>query len=81
MKIIRSKPAKGKPPKIICTGCGKRAREAGVAVPDDAVGKIVGPDVVHGPDEPLKVGAIIDEDDIQPLCEDCLAVLERAEMR
>jgi hypothetical protein len=32
MKIIRGKPATGKPPKIICARCGKRADEAGVAV-------------------------------------------------
>ncbi len=45
MKIIRGMPATGKPPKIICTGCGKRADEAGVlAVPDDANIKFHGPD-------------------------------------
>jgi hypothetical protein len=34
MKVIRGKPAIGKPPEIICSVCGKRADEAGVAVPD-----------------------------------------------
>ncbi|MDE5461150.1 hypothetical protein [Bradyrhizobium sp. CSS354] len=69
MKIIRGKPAKGKPPKIICTGCGARAREAGVAVDDAAIGR--GSDVAS---------MMIEEDDMQPLCEACLAALERAEI-
>jgi hypothetical protein len=67
MKIIRGKLATGKPPKIICAGCGNRAREAGVAVPDAAVPEQDGP-------------FAIDEDDMQPLCEECLAALERAEI-
>lgn len=75
MKIIRGKPATGKPPMITCSGCGNRAREAGIAIPDDeTVGKIHGPDVVKG----FKIGAIIDEDEMQPLCESCLVALERA---
>jgi hypothetical protein len=36
MRIIRCGPENGKPPKIVCTGCGKRAAEAGCAIrPED----------------------------------------------
>lgn len=80
MRIIRSRPATGKPPKIICTGCGKQAREAGVAVPDLAVEKAHGPEF-QGPDGPISVSLIIDEDETQPLCEACLIALERAQAR
>jgi hypothetical protein len=69
MKIIRSKPATGKPPKIICNGCGKRADEAGVAVADNDVEEGRG----VGPDGPI---LLIDEDDMQPLCEECVTALE-----
>ncbi len=68
MKIIRGKPATGKPPKIICTGCGKRADEAGVAVRDSAVEK------GYGSDGPVMM---IDEDEVQPLCEGCVTILLR----
>jgi len=70
MRIIRGRPATGKPRKIICTGCGKRAVEAGIAVPHNAVEKIYGPD---GP----TIGAIVDEDEMQPLCESCVTALSR----
>jgi hypothetical protein len=73
MKIIRGKPATGKPPKIICAGCGKRADEAGVAVPDAAAEEGHG----YGPDGPIM---LINEDDMQPLCEDCVTALERTTM-
>jgi hypothetical protein len=69
MKIIRAKPATGKPPKIICNGCGKRANEAGVAVSETDV------EEVYGADGKI-VGSIIDGDDMQPLCEECVAALE-----
>ncbi|MET3992142.1 hypothetical protein BjapCC829_36475 [Bradyrhizobium barranii] len=78
MRIIRSRPATGKPPKIICTGCGERAREAGVAVPDWAVEKTHGPEF-QGPDGPVGVSVIIDEDETQPLCEACLIAFERGQ--
>jgi hypothetical protein len=71
MKIIRGKPATGNPPKIICTGCGKRADEAGIAVPTLAVEK------GYRGDGPVMM---IDEDQVQPLCEDCVAALLRSEM-
>ena len=69
MKIIRVAPATGNPPMIVCTGCGKRAAEAGVALPSSGVEKVYGPD---GP-----AGMIVDEGDAQPLCEDCVTALER----
>ena len=78
MRIIRATPATGKPPKIICRP-SKSLVISRVAVADDAVGNIVGPDVVIGPDGPVRVGAIIDEDEMQPLCEECVTALERAE--
>lgn len=78
MRIIRSKPATGKPPKIICTGCGKRGREAGVAVPELAVEKAHGTEF-QGPDGPVGASVIIDEDETQPLCEACLSTLERGQ--
>lgn len=80
MRIIRAKPAKGKPRKIICSGCGKRAREAGVAVPDDAVEQVVARDIMQ-PGWPVVTSEIIDEDAMQRLCEECLTALERAEQR
>jgi hypothetical protein len=72
MKIIRGKPASGKPPKIICTGCGKRADEAGIALPELAVEK------GYGADGPVM---IVEDDQMQPLCEDCLTALERGDSR
>jgi hypothetical protein len=68
LKVIRGKPATGRPPKIICVGCGKRADEAGIAVPDTDVEEVYG---VDG-----KIGLIIDGDDMQPLCEECVVALE-----
>jgi hypothetical protein len=70
MRIIQGQPATGKPREIVCTGCGKRAIEAGIAVPDKAV------DQGYGPDGPI-VYAIVDEDEMQPLCERCVAALLR----
>ena len=72
MRIIRGQPASGKPPRITCTGCGKRAIEAGIAVPDDAVEQGEG----YGPDGPAQF-AIVDPDDEQPLCEVCCTTLLR----
>jgi hypothetical protein len=72
MRIIRGRPATGKAPKIVCTGCGKRAAEAGVAVPDLADEK------GYSRDGPIRM---IDEDEAQPLCEDCVTALERADQR
>jgi hypothetical protein len=72
MRIIRGNPATGKTPKVICSGCGKRAAEAGVAVPKSAV------EDGHDADGPIMM---IDENQMQPLCEDCLTALERAEQR
>jgi hypothetical protein len=74
MRVIRGRPATGKPPKIICTGCGKRAPEAGIAVKPEAVeeGYVIG----SGVDGPVTM--IDDEEDIYPLCEDCVTALERA---
>jgi hypothetical protein len=71
MKVIRGRPTTGNPPKIICSGCGRRAEEAGIAVPESAAeqGYSVGP----GVDGPV---TMVEEDDrMQPLCEDCLAAL------
>jgi hypothetical protein len=74
MKIFRSEPATGKPHKITCTGCGKKAFEAGIAVPYLAVEKGYGVE----PDESV---LMIDEDQVQPLCEECVAALLRDEGR
>src|SRR5204862_1120491 len=49
----------GKPPTITCSGCGRRAPEAGIAVRDSAVA------TAHGPDPDKRMA----------LCEDCLAAL------
>jgi hypothetical protein len=71
MRIIRCQPATGnKPLKIVCARCGKRATEAGMAVPDKAV------EHGYGPDGPI-VHAIVDEHEIQPLCESCVNALLR----
>jgi len=72
MRIIRGTPATGKPPKIICTGCGKKAIEAGCAIHDTVFRRFV---------ESSKTFMMIEEDDTQPLCEDCLTALERADQR
>ena len=74
MRIFRSEPATGKPRKITCTGCGKKAFEAGIAVPYSAVEKGYGVE----PDESVMM---IDEDQVQPLCEDCVTALLRGEGR
>jgi hypothetical protein len=68
MRIIRGKPATGKSSEIVCTGCGKRAAEAGVAVRDLAV------ETAYGPESML----MIDENKIQPLCAECVTAWERA---
>ena len=72
MKIIRGKPA-GKPHAIVCTGCGKKTFEAGIAVKDEDVkeGWCAGHDF-NGP-----IVAI--EGDYLPLCEECVTVLLRNE--
>ena len=67
MKVIRCAPATGKPPKIICTGCGKRATEAGSAYPDDAAERFEGSDGLSG--------IMIDTEDLQPLCETCVTAM------
>jgi hypothetical protein len=73
MRIIRSKPAAGKPRKIICAGCGKRAAEAGVAALHSAVEEGYGPD-------PDRLIMVIEEDEmLQPLCESCVTALLRDE--
>ncbi len=68
MRIIRGKPANGKPRKIKCTGCGKRAVEAGIAVPDDCI------EQGYGADGPVQI-AIFEEGQDQPLCESCVEAL------
>jgi hypothetical protein len=70
MRIIKSEPAAGKPRKIICTGCGKRAVEAGLAVPDHAV------EEAYSPDGPT-VHAVVGEDEMEPLCDGCVTALLR----
>jgi hypothetical protein len=74
MKIFRAPLEGGKPPKIICTGCGKRAPEAGVAVKEEHVETGWGSG--SGFDGPMTT---FDEDDAHPLCEDCVTALERGE--
>jgi hypothetical protein len=73
MRIIRGQPATGKPPMIVCDGCGKRAPEAGIAV--SASTPVRG----YGPDGPVM--AIEDDESAQRLCEQCVTALERAESR
>jgi hypothetical protein len=72
MRIIPGEPAVGKPPKIICTGCGKRAFEAGIAVAEDAVEE----------NEDAGIGDVymaIEEKDVHPLCAECVTALLRGE--
>ena len=69
MKIIRGTPASGKPLRITCSGCGKRAPEAGIAVSPDAA------EEGHSSIGPV---TIIDEDETYPLCEACCSALEAA---
>jgi len=71
MRVIRGRPA-SKASKIVCTGCGKRAAEAGIAVPHSAV------EEGYSHDGPVRM-IVIDEDEMQPLCEDCVTALERAD--
>jgi hypothetical protein len=71
MRIFHGQPAGGKPRKIACAGCGKRAVEAGFAVPDEAVEEDDGP---NGP----KV-ALVHMGDTQPLCESCVTSLLRGD--
>jgi hypothetical protein len=79
MKIIRAKPAIGKPPKIICTGCGKRAAEAGIAVRESAIERGYGVAVDKSLGLPEGPMMMIEDEDIHPLCEDCITALERGE--
>jgi hypothetical protein len=37
MRLIRTTPASGKPLRIVCTGCGEKALEAGVAVDESNI--------------------------------------------
>jgi hypothetical protein len=78
MKIFRSNPAMGKPRKIKCTGCGKRAFEAGFAVKPEAIEEGYGAGVEDSglPEGPVM---IIDGDDAHPLCEECVTALLRDE--
>jgi hypothetical protein len=78
MKVIRSAPASGKSPKIICTGCGKKAVEAGIAVKPEAIekGYSVAAKGSGLPEGPMMM---IDDDDAYPLCEDCVTALLRKE--
>ena len=70
MRIIRCGPENGKPPKIVCTGCGKRAAEAGCAIrPEDL-------ETSHSSEGPI---LMIYDDVSYPLCEDCVTALERAD--
>jgi hypothetical protein len=71
MRIIR-KPATGKPRGIVCTGCGRKAFEAGIAVNPEVV------ETGYG-DDPDRLITMIDDEDAFPLCEDCVTTLERAE--
>lgn len=68
MQIFPVHPVSRKPTKIICVGCGKRAIEAGIAVPDKCA------ELGYGPDGPYKI-VMVDDGEIQSLCEGCLAVL------
>ena len=69
MKIIRGQPPK--PHKIVCTGCGEPALEAGVAVSYEIYELAFGPDGDQS----------INEDDMTFLCESCVTALERADAR
>ena len=72
MRIIRCGPENGKPPKIVCTGCGKRAAEAGCAIrPEDL-------ETSHSSKGPI---LMIYDDVSYPLCEDCVTALERADQK
>jgi hypothetical protein len=77
MGIIRGQPASGKPRRIVCTGWGKRAAEAGVAVRESAVeeGYGVGFEGSGLPSGPMMM---IDDEDAHPLCEECVTAWERA---
>jgi hypothetical protein len=77
--IIRGKQATGKQPKIICTGCGNRAIEAGIAVSDNAVEEGYGCGPQGHPSRIMIVTA--DEEEMQPLCESCVTALEHGETK
>ena len=66
-KVFRCTPATGKPRKIVCTGCGKRAPEAGFAIDESDVRGWA------------TIG--IDGDDARPLCADCVIAAERENRR
>jgi hypothetical protein len=72
MKIFEGTLATGKRRKITCTGCGKRAEEAGFAVPDSAVEYDYDP----GGEGPPMV-AEIEISEAEPLCEACVTKLLR----
>lgn len=71
MRIIRGEPESGKPSRTICTGCGKSAFEAGIAVPDDAVEH----GVSVGRDGRASEVTVVDPADAEPLCEACVTML------
>ena len=67
MQIIRGETASGIPRRIItCSGCGKSAPEAGLAVRSDDV-------------EENGLMMAINSDDVSPLCEACVSALEVGE--
>jgi len=58
-------------PRIICDGCGRKARQAGQLVPDEAIMKDF--IICIGTDPPREV---FDSRLCKPLCEDCVIALE-----
>jgi hypothetical protein len=70
--LLKGKPA-GESHRIVCTGCGKKAFEAGIAVDPRAV------EVLHNPVGNPAMIITDDEFKMQPLCEDCVAILSRGD--
>ena len=68
MWIMRAAPG-GKRPKIVCSGCGKRAAYAGDAVLESDIAMR---------EEPDGLVQVIEKDDLHPVCEACLTILEQA---
>jgi hypothetical protein len=68
MKVIRVASA-GKPQRIICTGCGKKAFEAGIAFKPETA--------EEGHESDGESVTMIDESEheIHPLCEECVTAL------
>jgi len=67
MRIFRGEPVK--PRKIVCAGCGKKAYEAGFAVPES--------DVEEGWLGDKRVILEVETENEQPLCEECVTALLR----